>query len=178
MVGSLEEASFFAVLNSVMKVEKSRGGEGVSHVDGWWSRQWEQQVESFWGRNDFAVFKKEQGDTVAEAEWGRERIDRGEATGVMEEEIVTGRSCKALQAIIGNVALILREMGIQWKGSNDPTNGSDQGCSTVGYGKCAHVVHICGNHPDILGASRALWLRHMGCLWSGCLGTSCSSRTY
>lgn len=142
MVGSLEEARLFAVLNSVMKVEKSRGGEGASHVDGWWSRQREQQVESFWGRNDFAVFRKEQGDTVAEAEWGRERIDRGEVTGVMVEEVVTGRSCKALQPIIGNVALILREMGIQWKGSNDSTNGSDRGCSTVGYGKCARCVYM------------------------------------
>ena len=47
MVGSLEEARLFAVLNSVMKVEKSRGGKGASHVDGWWSTQREQQVESF-----------------------------------------------------------------------------------------------------------------------------------
>ena len=45
----------------------------------------------------------------------RKRIRKGCIIEVRVEERVTGRWCKALWAIMGNVALILREMKSQQK---------------------------------------------------------------
>ena len=55
------------------------------------------------------MFKTEQGDTVAGTEQVKGRVERD------EEVVVVGKQCEALEAIVGKVAFILREVGIQGK---------------------------------------------------------------